>query len=215
MKSGKTRKILSGINEKGLVIVSAAAEGLKISKNMAKQRDLTIETILESFDSVSLLLENLNVFSKSHPAFYILGDKSKISLIEIAPYGKISVRSAENGFLCHTNHYIDETFSRFNGKIDRSNVTRLDRIQYLLQNVSPPLTIDNFIAFTKDTNDGPHESILRTGSRKTKVYTKASWVVMIPKNGAPELFLRIADSTESEIVYEMKLDTPFWTEGIR
>ena len=47
------------------------------------------------------------------------------------------------------------------------------------------MKIDDFIAFTRDRNDGPNNSIFRIGSPNAKITTLSSMVVYLHANAAP------------------------------
>ena len=96
--------VTAGINEQGLVVVNSAANSVPRNKRLVATEDLT-QRLLTSFGSVNAVLSEKDLFQKSHPALYIIGDASKIASIEVAPGGKISVTVQEKGTLFLTNHY--------------------------------------------------------------------------------------------------------------
>jgi len=158
--------------------------------------------------AVKMMLE------KSHPVFYLIADKRKVAVIEVAPGGETSIGTTENGVLFHTNHYLDEKLLRANETTGKSSLARLNRIRNLLNDHPLRYTVEDFITFSEDAVDGPDDSIWRTGGTPGKERTLASWIIFMPKNGAPELYIKFANPEEPVRVYNMKLDTPFWTEGI-
>lgn len=213
LKGNKFHGLVAGINEKGLVIVSATAGSVS-----RKKRDTGMEglnrKILAAYSSVDSVLADKLMFTKSHPVFYLIADKEEIAIIEVAPGGEISVRKTENGILFHTNHYIDEKLLHANEKIGKSSLARFNRIGKLLNNHPSRFTVDNFITFSEDAADGPDDSIWRTGGAPGKERTLATWIIYMPKNSDPELYVKFANPDEPIRVYSMKLDVPFWTEGI-
>jgi len=202
----------AGINEKGLAVVSATAGSISHKKRNIGAKRL-IENILAAHDSVDAVLAGKTVFVNSRPAFYMIADKSKIAVIEVAPQGLISIRTNDNGVLFHTNHYLDENLLHANDKIAKGSITRVNRIEKLLNDHLSGFTIDDFVALSGDANDGPDESIWRTGSATDKVRTLATWIVYIPKQGPPEFSVKLANPEEPVRIYNLILDTPFWTEG--
>ena len=209
---GKRGGLVAGINEKGLSIVSATASSL--SKKAGSQVTKSVnEEVLRMHGSVEAVLKNQNLFIKSSPSFYMVADKDAIAMIEVAPHGKISVRTKTDGVLFHTNHYIDEDFLQLNKNIGESSEKRLYRIQSMLEGHGSSFTIDDFVAFSEDTRDGHDNSIWRTGSSPQKERTIATWIVYIPKKGAPEIFLKVANPGEEPWVMNTVLDHSFWTEG--
>jgi hypothetical protein len=73
-----------------------------------------------------------------------------------------------------------------------------------------PLTMEDFIKFSGDKNDGPDNSIWRTGSTPQKTRTLATWIVEIPKNDVPTLYVKCANPGEEEKTYEVKLEDKLW-----
>lgn len=209
----KTRGVVAGINEKGLALVSAFAHSVSKNTRYAVGKNIN-EKILTSCDSVDTLLKNRQILSKSYPSFYMIADRERIALIEVASRGEISINTVYNGILYHTDHYINEKLLWANKDIGTSSQARFNRIKYLLTSYPSSFTMADFIAFSEDVHDGPDNSIWRTGSTPKKERTLASWIVYMPKNGYPELYVRLANPDEPEKAYNMLLDTPFWVEGI-
>jgi isopenicillin-N N-acyltransferase like protein len=213
IEGNKFHGLVAGINEKGLAIVSATAGSVSRKRRNTGMEGLNGK-ILATYGSVNSLLANKMIFTKSHPVFYLIADKGEIAIIEVAPGGEISIRTTENGVLFHTNHYLDRMLFHSNEKIGKSSLARFKRIGSLLSDHASYLTIDDFVAFSEDTAGGPDDSIWRTGGAPGKERTLATWIVYIPKNGDPELYVKFANPDEPTRSYNMKLDVPFWTEGI-
>jgi len=211
-QAGKRRGVAAGINEKGLAIVSASAGSVPHKKRNVGTKGLN-KLILTSFDTVDAVLRKRELFSRSRPVFYVIADKSKIALIEVALRGEMSVRVKEHGILFHTNHYIDQKLLWANEKIGKSSQMRLHRIRHLLTTHSSPFTIEDFMAFSEDRNDGPDNSIWRTGSSPKERRTLATWIVSISKGDHPVLYVRLANPDEPERTYNVNLDSSFWTKG--
>jgi len=210
---GKRGGLVAGINEKGLSVVSATAGSIR-----KKERGIGIERINEEilrlYDTADAVLKNQLLFKKSHPAFYMIADGTTAAVIEVAPNGEISIKTQANGILFHTNHYTSEEFLHFNKKASQSSEKRLFRMQSMLERQAGAFTIDDFVAFSEDSSDGPDNSIWRTGSTPQKERTIATWIVYIPKKGSPEIFLKVANPGEDDWIMNTILDRPFWTEGI-
>jgi isopenicillin-N N-acyltransferase like protein len=213
VEGNKFHGLVAGINEKGLAIVSATAGSVSRKRRNTSMESLN-RKILATYGSVSSVLTNKTIFTKSHPVFYLIADKLEIAIIEVAPGGEISIRTTENGVLFHTNHYLDEKLFHANEKIGNSSLARLKRIGSLLNDHANYLTIDDFVTFSEDTAGGPDDSIWRTGGAPGKERTLATWIIRIPKNGDPELYVKFANPDEPIRAYNMKLDVPFWTEDI-
>jgi len=213
VKGQKEQYVVAGINEKGLSVVSMTASSIPHAKRHPVKKGI-VESILTSYESVDAVLKDKDFFSKIHPSFYMMGDKTKIAIIEVAPDGRFSSRETDNGILYHTNHYTDETLLWANEKIGKSSQIRLNRIGQLLMSHPTSFTIEDFIIFSEDRNDGPNNSISRTGTAQDREMTLASWIIAIPKNSDPELYLKIANPKEPEKFYNMRLDRSFWTNGL-
>lgn len=204
--------IVAGINEKGLAVVSMTADSIPSSRRHVGKN--IISHILSSYVSVDEAIKDENIFSKTHPSFYMMADNTRIALVEIGPDGTFSIRNTDNGILFHTNHYTDEKFLVFNEKISKSSQIRLNRIGELLKSHPSYFTIEDFIIFSEDRINGPNNSIWRTGDSHVKKRTLASWIISIPKTGSSEIYVKIANPGEPERFYNMKLDKPFWTNGL-
>jgi len=210
----RRRVIAGGINARGLCVLGASAGSVPRQKRNTGGQGLS-EHILTSFDSVDAVLKNQKIFADTHPIFYIIGDRSKIATVEVAPGGKFSVRSTDNGFLCHTNHYIGERLLRANEKIGTSSLARLKRIRQLMTTHASPFTLDDFKTFSEDGHGGPDRSIWRTGSTPERERTLATWIVSIPRNDSPTLYVKLANIGEPERTYNLNLDSSFWAEHTR
>ena len=126
--------------------------------------------------------------------------------------GRFAVRQSESGVLTHTNHYLDEALTGLNAKVGSSSRRRLDRIGELVEGRMAPLTFADFKAFSQDRHDGPVESLWRTGNRPNGERTLASWIVRLPKEAPPEVFVRLANPGEEERTLDLTLDGPFWKQ---
>jgi hypothetical protein len=171
--------------------------------------DLT-ERLLTSFDSVNAVLSVKEFFQNSHPAIYIIGDASKIASVEVAPGGKTSVAIKENGILAFTNHYTDTDLLGANERSSRSSFARLKRINYLIGRHTSPFTLDDFIAFSNDRNGGSEGALWTARTLTGKIRTLASWIVYLPANGFPELYVKLANPDEPENTQRITLDSAFW-----
>ena len=205
-KKGGTK---GGINEKGLVVVGATA-----GRGPADEREGTgkfnIRKMLSACASVDAVLAHRDEFSKDAPCFYLIADGRKIATVEIGPGGKFSVDVKENGVLCHTNHYVSKELLSANKKIGTSSRIRLERIEQLTASQTALLTMKDFITFSDDRNAGPDNSIWRTGSSPGKERTLVNWIARVPSQGSPELYVKLANSGETEKVYQLTLDPRFW-----
>ncbi|HMK42536.1 MAG TPA: C45 family autoproteolytic acyltransferase/hydrolase [Dissulfurispiraceae bacterium] len=195
----------AGINEKGLVIVSATAGQLsRGGRDKAQQKPGLIKTLLADCASVVDVLKRLDFFRR--PVFYLVGDKNTIAAIEVSPEGKIHVERRTTGTLAHTNHYRAADLQGVVKPPTESSEARLIRIEHLLKAQERPLTLDDFIRFSEDMNDGPDNSIWRSGSNPKKTRTLATWIARIPAAGSPELYLKIANPGRHGRICRLSLD---------
>lgn len=205
-------KIVAGINEHGLTIVTATADTVAWKKRLTGRSGI-VETILTSFSSVDAVFARKSHFARSSPLFLIVADQSKVALVQIGPGGHFAVEVTSNGLLYQTNHYTEQGLLKENERYIENSLLRLNRLQHLLVNYYDRFSLDDFNALAGDRNNGPDNSIWRIGSLPKKERTLASWVVFLPKNSSPELYFKLVNPDSNELNYDIKLDKPFWTEG--
>ena len=186
--------VKAGVNEKGLVIISASASQVpRAERKKFRQKKGLVRHLLATCASAEDVL--MHVAWMKRPVFYMIGDRREIVLIEIAPDGRRSVTRKDSGTLAHTNHYraIDVWNLRRPGA---SSTHRQTRIEELLNSRGKPFVMEDFIRFSEDRNAGPDNSIWRTGGNFYKNRTLATWLVLIPAFGSPRLYLKTADPGE-------------------
>ena len=205
---GVHKGVKAGINEKGLVVVSATAGSIPTKERqvMAYTHALT-SRLLKECSSVDEAIAKTNLFVG--PQILMIADKQKVATIEIGPEGNYSVMVKENGTIFHTNHYIAESMLEFNRISGPSSQTRYARIGELLNTASQTYDLDTFITFSNDQNDGPDNSIFRTGSTPYKTRTMAVWAVSIPQNKSPELYIKILNPNDDEQVLRINTEDVF------
>jgi hypothetical protein len=199
----------AGINEKGLVIVDAAASC--IPKRERKQRPEVRhlnEKILAACADVDAVLRRQLMFLA--PAYYLIADPRRAVILEVGLDGARSVKSLDQGVLTHTNHYLDQGLEENNCRVKEGSRVRLERIRELIDRRPRVLTLTDFITMSEDRHDGPDNSIWRKGSTPKKVRTLASWIVQLPPNGPPSLYVKLANPGESPTTHRLKLDASFW-----
>jgi isopenicillin-N N-acyltransferase like protein len=150
--------IKAGVNEKGLVIVSATASQIDASQRKAVPQEKELMShLLATCASVDELLKKID--RRRRPVFYLAGDRTEIVLIEVAPEGRRSIRRQGSGTLHHTNHYCALDGQDLKRKPDASSRQRYARMGVLLQDPPAPFTIEDFIRFSEDAVAGPDASI--------------------------------------------------------
>ncbi len=198
----------AGINAKGLTIVSASVNlPKKALENQPGKRGV-MSRIMESYASVDALSADADqVFSSARASYFVVADSRKVLVAEVGLEGKYSFRVLESGAATHTNHYLDPELAKlYNDKVGPSSATRLARINELLTSGSRPFSSAQFAEISRDQNDGPDNSLWRSGKSRTM----ASWIVESPVEGVPKLRVVIANPDEAETVQEFVLDEAFW-----
>ena len=210
---GPAAGMKAGINEKGLTVVSATAGSIpsKERKNMPNKAG-SLTKLLKECASVEEALTRTDLFLG--PKILMLADKKSVATIEIGPEGKFSIDQKENDYICHANHYVAEDMLNFNKKIGQSSEKRYERIGQLLDNSSLPFSLDSFLNFSSDQNDGPDDSIFRIGGTSSKTRTMAVWAVSIPMQGSPEVYIRILNPDEEEKSCRIIADDFFSAQAI-
>lgn len=200
----------AGINEQGLVVVSATAGSIPTAARKAMPNKASLTKLLRECASVDEALSKTELFFG--PKILMLADKNKVATVEIGPDGLFSIRSAENGVIFHTNHYVFDDMLGFNYRPGASSKKRYDRIGELLASINKPYGFDDFVALSNDQNDGPDDSIFRIGSTPTKTRTMAVWAVQIPANGSPELYVRLLNPGEEEEIIRISA-ADIWSDA--
>ncbi len=199
----------AGINEKGLVVVTATASVVPREKRKSQNDNgISSAEILKTCTTVDEVLGQIDRFS--HAAYYLVADKAKVAVIEVGPGGKASARVTENGTLAQTNHYLDEQLRILNRKVPQSSRERYERIRELLTRDADGYSLEDFISFSEDRHAGPDDSICRTGGSPTRSRTLATWIVENPACGAPVLYLKVANPNEPQRTIRLSLDENFW-----
>jgi len=193
-----TKHVTSGINEKGLVVVSAAASGPKKGGKVTP-----VGKILSKASSVDEVIALVQDGEIQGPIYYLIGDFHKIALLEVIDGYQFGFLIQENGVLSHTNHFILRDMEKMNRKVGRSSQTRLNRIEKLLS--GGLLTKDRFIAITRDHFNGPgNNSICRhfEAGIPSSEGTVSATIYHLPKKGLPEIWISLKKPCQS--VFERK-----------
>jgi len=203
---------VAGVNERGLTILTASADTEGPKKKLKGSANV-VETLLIKFGTVDDALSNRQRLGKSRLTFLLLADQAKAAVVQIGSRGNCTVEVTGNGLLYQTNHYTHQKLLIENNRCPESSLVRLSRLQDLLVKRPGPFTVDDFLSVAGDTNNGPDNSIWRTGGSTGHHRTLASWVLFLPRNLPPESYFRLVNPGSNELYYEMRLDKSFWTEG--
>jgi len=175
----------AGVNDAGLVIVSASAS--TIPKKLRHEDDATknlIPKLLERYSTVDEVLAASSLFAG--PRFLLVADSRQAAVIEIGPGRSYDHRELRDGTIAHTNHYLWDGLQAANVRGADSSHVRLDRITALLSDPRR-FTLSDFLAMAADRHDGPENSIFRTGAGPSSERTMASFVARIDEGGGVEL----------------------------
>ncbi len=194
---GKTHRFEAGLNERGLFVgqISAASVSRNTRLSLFPKRFKssegwhTGEWLVRHCASVSEVLNKTNVFS-GYPMIYVLADKREIAFVEALPNGHFHVQRTSDGLLTHTNHFILPETTKFNGKIPASSVSRLARIDSLLETELKPFRLEQFLSMTQDEHAGPDLSLFRVGSKPRSPKTTGIWLLNFPANSGTLSYLR-------------------------
>jgi hypothetical protein len=204
--------VKAGVNEKGLVIVSATAGQFpSADRKKIQQKKWLMRHFLATCASVEDVLKQIELMRR--PVFYLVGDRTELAVIEVAPGGRRSVTRKVSGTLHHTNHYCTSEPPDLNRKPGASSRQRYARIEELLKITEKPFDLDGFIHFSADRNAGPDNSIWRTGSDPAGQRTLATWLVSVPPSGSPQLYLKTADPGEPERVCRLTVEEALRLRG--
>lgn len=200
----------AGVNECGLVLVTAMAGCIPRRERAAMPRKLIFPRLLANCSTVKEALAMKEAWLG--PKFVLLADKDEIALVEIAAEGKLAVKKIKNNTAAHTNHYLVPEFKKFNIRYGESSHIRYKRIIQLLTGTEKPLAFEDFIAFSKDMYDGADNSLWRVGSRDGASETLGSFIVHIMPDGNFNVWVRYRRNTEDkgkEIVKLLSRDDIF------
>lgn len=195
---GASPGIKAGMNERGLVIVSATAGQVPadLRRRPAHEPGL-MGRLLTRCAGIDEVLYEMDRFQR--PIFYLLGDRAGIAAIEVAPDGRRAVERVSSGTLHHTNHYrLLAPEGGFLRPAAAGSRAREARIAAFLAAGSPPWSLEDFQRLSEDRGAGPDHSLWRTGRNPTAVRTLATWIARVPAQGDPELIVRLADPGRPE-----------------
>ncbi len=207
LAEGPSGGVKAGVNEKGLVVVSATAGSIPRSEREKMPSSQPAGHLLRECSSVDEALTRNDIFKG--PVFLMISDKNKVAYIEIGPEGAYSTKVEPNGVLYHSNHYIDESMQAFNKKVGKSSLTRYHRIGQLLDAYEGPFTEEDFWKFTEDQHDGPDNSIFRTGHGPESERTMATWSVAIKPDGTILLHTKLFNANHVPESLEVKVNDIF------
>jgi isopenicillin-N N-acyltransferase-like protein len=213
-KGNEKSGIKMGINEKGLVVVSASAIIPSHYKDSQPHTKGLNRKLLTSCSTIDEALARKELFKG--PRFLLLADKNQIALIEIGLNSKFSVKELKNGVLYHTNHFIEPQFyylnpSAFNQKKLRRFISSHERLKQISKFMTSKAEFgfEDFITISYSHDGQINNSIWREGKTPQSSRTLSSWVVWQPEKGTPYLFIRLADPNDEIKEYHLKVEDIF------
>lgn len=208
---GKEAGVKGGINDKGLVVFSASVSSLKKEDRNTEIKG-KLREILSECKSVDEFIKKKKHFLSERAEFLLIGDSKDLISVEVTPDFQIHIEQQKNGFLSHTNHYLNEKFLNYNQIVSKSSNTRYDRICELLK-IKTPVSLQDMITYSEDRNSGFDNSIWRDGSFGTDVRTLMNMCVYVPLQGPPIVYAKIADSWRIKKSGMLTLDQEFWKQS--
>ncbi|HWQ10693.1 MAG TPA: carcinine hydrolase/isopenicillin-N N-acyltransferase family protein, partial [Holophaga sp.] len=168
-EDGEDPGLKAGVNEKGLSIVSASTNVPKQAKDHQPGKHGVMAQILADYATVEALAADADaVFSRARTSFYMVSDRKQVLLVEVGLEGRFSARLVASGTAAHTNHFLDPGLAvACSGRIGDSSARRLARVQELLGQSRRPFDLARFITISRDRNDGPDNSLWRSGKEWT------------------------------------------------
>ena len=130
----------------------------------------------------------------------ILADRHEVAFIEVLPGGTVLHKATSHGTLAHTNHYVLPESEPHNGKIAQTSLRRYERIRELLAASPRPMNLESFEAMIRDRNDGPDNSIWRTGTETSRHRTISASAAQFMPDGSVRFFITYRPSGNEDFV---------------
>ena len=181
----------AGVNEKGLVVVSATAPYRQRDlKEMPRTKD-RLGRLLREHATVEEALSRQDLFLG--PTFFLIADRRQAAVVEVGPGGTFAIGKPVGGIIAHTNHYVLPSMVRFNpAKIGESSRERSTRIHEVL-GTGGPFGPADFERISASRDGGVDHAIWRTGKGPDATRTLATWMVRQRADGDITLFVRLAN----------------------
>jgi hypothetical protein len=203
--------IKMGVNEKGLVVLSARMILAPEKREGMKRVSGVNRKLLIGCGSVEEALKRQDLFVGARSL--LLADKEKIVLIEIGTNGQAVIRKTHHGIFFQTNHFVSPQLIQFNPetftpkRLIRFKKTqeRLKQIERLLQNQTKH-SMEDFIRISFSREGAPYGMIWRDAGPETRVRTLSTFIVYQPEKGPSEFFVRIADHDKPVREFRMLLN---------
>jgi isopenicillin-N N-acyltransferase like protein len=197
----------AGVNEKGLVVVSATSSiPPKLRAAMPRTRNL-LSKLLATSASVEEAMHHAEWFVG--PRYLLLADREKAASIEVGRNGQFGVAVTDRSILVHTNHYVfPEGRNENPARTGASSLARYRRAEELLDR-DQQFTLADFIRISNDRSGTPDRSLWRDGSTPTGTRTLAAWIVYLPPAGDFQLYVRIVNPGQEPTVSRLSFKEIF------
>jgi penicillin V acylase-like amidase (Ntn superfamily) len=218
---------VNGVNSEGLAgYTLSSPDGLDSTAKSQPAQSTTatipfdLDWIMEHYKSVD---ETIDALKRgpwvTHPEFYILADKDKVSYIEIGPNGKFAVQETNNGALQHANEFQEPSMVNLNPSLAEhmaeykkrgflhAVLRERDRLKKSAEQLASKslLTMDDFKNFTSDPvvwyDDPP-------------LVTVAAMVVQIRPNGDATVWAKIANPGAAPYEVTLSLKETLFGQGL-
>jgi isopenicillin-N N-acyltransferase-like protein len=197
----------AGINEKGLVVVSATASTPRKELRSLPRTTNLLGKLLNSSATVDEALRHGDWFLG--PRYVLIADRNKAASIEIAPGGNYRVAVTDRSVLYHTNHYVMPDLEGYNPvKIGPSSLERYRRVEELLGQGSQ-FDLEDFIRISEDRSGGPDNSLWRDGSKPNRARSLAAWIVYLPETGEPQIYVKTANPNQAPVLHRQSFREAF------
>jgi hypothetical protein len=197
----------AGINERGLVVVSATSSiPAKARRAMPTTKGI-LTRLLTASATVDEALRHGEWFLG--PRYLLMADRTTVASIEIAPEGRYRVMATDRSVVYHTNHYVTPDLAGYNPKkVSPSSLERYRRVEELLRQ-ERRFDLERFIRISEDRSGGPDNSLWREGAKPTSTRTLAAWIVRLPETGDPQIYVKIANPNQTPAVHRMSFGDAF------
>lgn len=203
----------AGINQAGLNIVD---NDIATATPYSYQVTAELMThILQHYDSVAAVLrDQQQLFTHGDNQNFLIADKDQVIDVEVAPDGHYAIFGpVHQGYLFHTNHYVDEHLIAYNVPVSASTFLRYNRINTLLTGTSQAFTASQFETFAKDQTMLNPDGSIDTNDNILRHITLATWLIAMPKDGPPVLHLQEMNPQQPKRDIHFVLNSAFWQQS--
>lgn len=206
--------ISAGINSYGL---NVADNDIHVAQAFGDDVGSAImRNILQHYRSVAeVLRDQQQLFSHGASQNLMIADTKQILMVEIAPAGHYALTAIDQpGYLTHTNHYLNAELIPYNDPVSLSTFMRYSRINELLSTSTQPFDVAGFKVFARDQSALKPDGSIDTNNSILRKVTQATWIVAIPKDGVPVLWLQQFNPNQAKRDLHFVLSPAFWQQKL-